>query len=47
MPKVYINDIGLRNILINYFDPIEQRADKDLVLENFCFRVLLKKNEQY
>ena len=46
MPKVYINDIGLRNILINYFAPIEQRADKGLVLENFCFRVLLERYEQ-
>ncbi len=46
MPKVYINDIGLRNILINYFAPIEQRADKGLVLENFCFRVLLERFEQ-
>ncbi len=46
MPKVYLNDIGLRNILINYFAPIEQRADKGLVLENFCFRVLLERHEQ-
>jgi predicted AAA+ superfamily ATPase len=46
MPKVYINDLGLRNILINYFSPIEQRADKGLVLENFCFRVLSEKFEQ-
>jgi len=46
MPKVYINDLGLRNILTNYFSPIEQRADKGLVLENFCFRVLSEKFEQ-
>ena len=46
MPKVYINDLGLRNILINYFSPLEQRADKGLVLENFCFRVLSEKFEQ-
>lgn len=46
MPKVYINDIGLRNILINYFGSIEQRADKGLVLENFCFRVLTENYEQ-
>ena len=46
MPKVYINDIGLRNILINYFAPLEQRADKGLVLENFCLRVLIEKFEQ-
>lgn len=46
MPKVYINDLGLRNILINYFLPIEQRADKGLVLENFCFRILSERYEQ-
>lgn len=46
MPKVYINDLGLRNILINYFAPIEQRADKGLILENFCFRVLSEKYEE-
>lgn len=46
MPKVYINDLGLRNILINYFGSIEQRADKGLVLENFCFRVLIENYEQ-
>ena len=46
MPKVYINDLGLRNILINYFAPIEQRADKGLVLENLYFRVLSENHEQ-
>ncbi len=46
MPKVYINDLGLRNILINYFSPLEQRADKGMLLENFCFRVLSEKFEK-
>ena len=46
MPKVYIHDLGLRNILINYFAPIEQRADNGQVLENYCFRVLSEKYEQ-
>lgn len=40
MPKVYINDLGLRNILINYFSPMEQRADKGAVLENLVFKIL-------
>lgn len=40
MPKVYLNDLGLRNILINYFSPIAQRADKGELLENHCFRIL-------
>lgn len=45
MPKIYLNDLGLRNILINYFAPIEQRADKGALLENYVFRKLLEKHE--
>jgi len=45
MPKVYLNDFGLRNILINYFAPIEQRADKGALLENYVYRKLLEKYE--
>ena len=40
MPKVYFNDLGLRNALINYFAPIQQRADKGALLENYVFRRL-------
>lgn len=40
MPKLYFNDFGLRNVLINYFAPIEQRADKGSLLENYVFRKL-------
>lgn len=40
MPKVYLNDLGLRNVLINYFSPLEQRADKGMVLENLSYRLL-------
>ena len=46
MPKVYINDLGLRNVLINYFSPMEQRADKGQVLENFAFRLLTEKYDE-
>ena len=46
MPKVYINDLGLRNVLINYFSPLEQRADKGMVLENLCFRLLFERFDQ-
>lgn len=46
MPKVYINDLGLRNVLINYFSPLEQRADKGAVLENLAFRVLSERCDQ-
>ena len=40
MPKVYFNDLGLRNVLVNYFSPIEQRADKGALLENYVYRNL-------
>jgi uncharacterized protein len=46
MPKVYINDLGLRNVLINYFSPLEQRADKGMVLENLSFRLLSERYDQ-
>lgn len=46
MPKVYINDLGLRNVLINYFSPLEQRADKGMVLENYSFRILTERFDQ-
>jgi uncharacterized protein len=46
MPKVYVNDLGLRNVLINYFSPLEQRADKGMVLENLCFRLLSERFDQ-
>ena len=46
MPKVYINDLGLRNVLINYFSPLEQRADKGAVLKNFSFRLLSERFEE-
>ena len=38
MPKLYFNDLGLRNVLINYFAPLDQRADKGALLENFVYR---------
>ena len=40
MPKIYFNDLGLRNVLVNYFSPIEQRADKGALLENYAYRSL-------
>ena len=40
MPKVYFNDLGLRNALINYFAPLQQRADKGALLENYVYRRL-------
>lgn len=40
MPKLYFNDLGLRNVLVNYFAPMEQRADKGALLENYVYRRL-------
>lgn len=44
MPKFYFNDTGLRNILLNYFEPLEQRVDKGQLLENLVYRLL---SDQY
>ena len=37
MPKVYFNDLGLRNALLNRFETIENRADKGALLENYFY----------
>jgi predicted AAA+ superfamily ATPase len=45
MPKVYFNDCGLRNSMINNFLPINDRLDKGALLENFIFQHLRTKYE--
>jgi predicted AAA+ superfamily ATPase len=35
MPKVYFNDNGLRNALLNNFNNLNNRADKGALLENY------------
>lgn len=37
MPKVYFNDIGFRNIAMNYFNKLEERIDRGAVVENYIF----------
>lgn len=37
MPKIYFNDLGMRNYLCNTFGPIEQRADKGALIENYAY----------
>jgi predicted AAA+ superfamily ATPase len=37
MPKVYFHDLGLRNALLNQFNPIVQRLDKGMVIENYAY----------
>lgn len=44
MPKVYFYDLGLRNALINNFEPAHTRGDKGQMFENFIVSELLKYN---
>ncbi len=44
MPKVYFYDTGLRNALINNFEPIENRGDAGQLFENFIISEFLKYN---
>lgn len=43
MPKVYFNDLGLRNFFLNDYSPISKRNDKGAYLENIVFKELLSK----
>lgn len=43
--KIYFNDVGIRNALINDFRPIEVRNDKGSLFENFIINELRKQNE--
>lgn len=37
MPKIYFNDLGMRNVLLNQFPEIETRIDKGELIENYLF----------
>lgn len=41
-PKVYFADVGLRNGVIDNFDPVGKRADRGQLLENFVYSQLDK-----
>ncbi|NOY94906.1 MAG: ATP-binding protein [Chlorobi bacterium] len=43
MPKVFLLDTGLRNCLLNNFQPIALRADRGELWENTVFRILADK----
>lgn len=43
--KIYFNDVGIRNALINDFRPIEVRNDAGAIFENFIISELRKQNE--
>ncbi|MBS3777143.1 MAG: DUF4143 domain-containing protein [Bacteroidales bacterium] len=42
MPKVYFNDLGLRNALLNRFSGIEEREDTGVLLENYVYQRLVQ-----
>jgi hypothetical protein len=44
MPKVFFYDLGLRNALINNFEPVENRGDAGQLFENFVVSEFLKYN---
>lgn len=37
MPKIYFNDLGMRNYLCNTFNKIELRHDKGALIENYAY----------
>lgn len=45
MQKVYILDTGMRNCLVNNFQPIAQRPDKGELWENTVFKLLSEIND--
>ena len=45
LKKVYFWDTGLRNALIQNFNPLDLRTDKGGLFENFCIAELLKKQK--
>jgi uncharacterized protein len=43
MPKAYYRDLGMRNCLINYYEPITNRVDKGALFENLVFILINNK----
>ncbi|HBF43514.1 MAG TPA: hypothetical protein DDW42_07790 [Desulfobacteraceae bacterium] len=46
-PKVYFDDTGLRNGVIDNFLPLNRRADRGAILENFVFTQLSMQDDLY
>lgn len=40
MPKVFFEDMGLRNAILNHFEPFENRMDKGALFENLFFQIV-------
>ena len=43
--KIYFNDLGIRNALINDFRPVELRSDVGNIFENYVINELRKQND--
>ena len=46
-PKLYFLDTGIRNVIINNFNPLDSRVDKGALLENFIFLELKEYDLKY
>ena len=46
-PEIFFFDMGLRNVILNNFLPLEDRGDKGAMLENFVFRELVERDVKY
>jgi len=46
-PEFFFLDLGLRNVIIKNFSPLEDRVDSGAILENFVFRELINKDIKY
>lgn len=46
-PEIFFFDMGLRNVIINNFNLLEERVDKGAILENFVFRELVEQDVKY
>lgn len=44
-PKVFFEDVGLRNGAVNNFNPLSQRVDSGAILENYVFSQLSKEDD--
>jgi len=45
-PKIFFEDIGIRNGVLNNFSALNQRTDRGAILENYVFNQLSKQKEQ-
>ena len=46
-PEIFFFDLGLRNVIIKNFAPLDERVDKGMILENFVFRELVEEDLKY